>query len=113
MHIINICTYYNICVYTHISEVCPNVITCYNSSSRGQSNVPCQYAECSCFSSTYKGTSNNYQLKKSVLTIDSKQAKAFSTRYGQTDTIYSLLSWLDPTTTQMRRVDLQASSFIQ
>ncbi len=40
------------------------------------------------------------------LTIDSKQPKALSNRYGQTDTIYSPFSGLDPTTAQMRRVDL-------
>jgi hypothetical protein len=47
-----------------------------------------------------------------VLTIDSKQPKALSIRYGQTDTIYSPFSGLDPTTAQMRRVDLYKPSLL-
>ena len=44
--------------------------------------------------------------RRNLNTIDSKQAKALSIRYGQADTIYSPLSWLDSTTTQMWRIDL-------
>jgi hypothetical protein len=45
-------------------------------------------------------------MAQGQLTIDSKQPKALSVRYGQTDTIYSSFSWLDPTTAQMSGVDL-------
>ena len=106
---------------TDLSEVCSNVMTSNDSCTGCHGVVPCEYAKCSGFASTchmpnsyYRGSYRLFEDDKMgvankgqwKLTVDSKQAKTLSTRYGQTDTIYSPLSWLDPTTTQMRRVDL-------